>query len=49
MTLVALDKVENKVTDVEGSSLDPMTVVLEQCLLVLGQVQESNVVGFVTP
>jgi hypothetical protein len=46
-TLVALDKAENQATDVEGSSFDPMAMVLVQCFLVLGKMEEGDIVGLV--
>jgi hypothetical protein len=45
--LVALDKVEDQVPDVESATPDPTAVVLAQGLLVLGEVEESDVTGFV--
>jgi hypothetical protein len=47
MTLVALDEVENQVTDVEGLSIDPTAMVLAQCLLVLGRVEDGDVAGLI--
>jgi hypothetical protein len=45
--LVPLDEAEHQVLDVEGVTLDPMTVVPTQGLLVLDRVEESDVAGFV--
>ena len=45
--LVALYKVENKVPNVEGSVPHPSAVVPTQRLLVLGQMEEGDVTGFV--
>ena len=45
--LVALDKAENQVLDVEGSVLHPSAVILSQRLLVLGQMEEGDIASFV--
>ena len=45
--LVALDKVEHQVPDVEGSTLHPIAMVLGQHLLVLGRVEEGNIACFI--
>ena len=45
--LVALDDVEDKVPDVEGPVPYPSAVVPSQRLLVLGQTEEGDVLGFV--
>ena len=45
--LVALDEVEDKVLDVEGSVPHPSVVVPTQRLLVFGRTEEGNVMGFV--
>ena len=45
--LVALHKMEDEVSDVEGSTPHPSTVVLSQCLLVLSRTDEGDVVGFI--
>ena len=45
--LVALYEAENKVPDVEGSVPHPPAVVPPQRLLVLGRMEEGNVMGFV--
>ena len=45
--LVALHEAGNKVPNVEGSVPHPSAVVPLQHLLVLGRMEEGNVVGFV--
>ena len=45
--LVALHEAEDKVPDVEGSIPHPSVVVPSQCLLVLGRVEEGDIVSFV--
>ena len=45
--LIALHVAENQVLDVEGSVPHPSAVVPSQRLLVLGQTEEGDVVGFV--
>ena len=45
--LAALQEAENQVPDVEGSVPHPSAVVPSQRLLVLGQTEEGDVVGFV--
>ena len=45
--LVALDEAEDKVPDVEGSVPHPSAVVPSQRLLVLGRMEEGDVMGFV--
>ena len=45
--LVALYEAENKVPNVEGSVLHPSAVVPSQRLLVLGRVEEGDIVGFI--
>ena len=45
--LVALYKAENKVPDTEGLVPYPSAVVPPQRLLVLGRMEEGNVMGFV--
>ena len=44
--LVALDKAEDEVLDVEGSTPHPSAVVPSQRLLVLGRTEEGDVAGF---
>ena len=46
VVLVALDEVEDLVSDVEGSTPHPSAVVPSQRLLVLSQTEEGDVVGF---
>ena len=45
--LVSLYETEDQVSDVEGSTPHSSTVVPSQCLLVLGRVEEGNVVCFI--
>ena len=45
--LVALHKAEDEVPNVEGSTPYPSAVVPSQRLLVLGRMEEGDVVGFV--
>ena len=45
--LVALYEAEDKVPNVEGSVPHPSAVVPSQRLLVLGRMEEGDVVGFV--
>ena len=45
--LVALDEAKYQVPDVEGLTLHSMAVVPAQCLLVLGQAEEGNVMCFI--
>jgi len=45
--LVALHEAEDKVPDVEGSVLHPSAMVPSQRLLVLGQTEEGDVMGFI--
>ena len=45
--LVALDEAEDQVSDVEGLTPHSTAVVPSQCLLVLGRVEEGNVVRFI--
>ena len=45
--LVALHEAENQVPDAEGSVPHPSAVVSSQCLLVLGRMEEGDVMGFV--
>ena len=45
--LDALDEVEDQVSDVEGSTPHSLAMVPSQCLLVLGQAEEGNVVRFI--
>ena len=45
--LVALDKSEHQVFDVEGSTSHSMAVVPAQCLLVLGRAEEGDVMCFI--
>ena len=44
VVLVALYEVEDQVPDVEGSTPHSSAVVPSQCLLVLGQAEEGDVV-----
>ena len=46
-TLVALDKAEDEVLDVEGSTPHPSAMVSSQRLLVLGQTEEGDVALFI--
>ena len=45
--LAALDEAEDQVSDVEGPTPHSMAVVLVQRLLVLGRVEEGNIVYFI--
>ena len=45
--LVALHEVENQVPDIEGLVPHPSAVVPMQRLLVLGRMEEGDVVGFI--
>ena len=45
--LVALDKVEHQVPDVEGLTLHSTVVVPTQRLLVFGRVEEGDIVCFI--
>ena len=45
--LVALHKMEDEVSDVEGSTPHLSAVVLSQRLLVLSRMEEGNVAGFI--
>ena len=45
--LVALDKVENQVSDIEGLTPHSTAMVPAQCLLVLGQMEEGDVTLFI--
>ena len=45
--LAALDEAEDQVSDVEGLTPHSTAVVPSQCLLVLGRVEEGNVVPFI--
>ena len=45
--LVALDKAEHQVPNVEGPTPHPTAVVPVQCLLVLGRVEEGNAACFI--
>ena len=47
VVLVALDKVEHQVPDVEGLTLYSTAVVPAQRLLVLGRAEEGNVARFI--
>ena len=47
VVLVALDEVEHQVPNVEGPTPHSTAVVPAQCLLVLGQAEEGNVVCFI--
>ena len=44
---VALDEAEHKDPDIEGPTPHSMTMVLVQHLLVLGRVEEGNIVRFI--
>ena len=45
--LVALDEANHQVSDIEGLTPHSTAVVLAQCLLVLGQVEEGDVARFI--
>ena len=45
--LIALDKAEDQVPDVEGPTPHSTAMVPMQCLLVLGQVEEGDVACFI--
>ena len=47
VVLVALDEVEDQVSDVEGPTPHSMVVVLSQRLLVLSQAEEGDVARFI--
>ena len=47
VVLVALHKVEDEVSDVEGSTPHPSAVVPSQRLLVLSRTEEGDVTGFI--
>ena len=47
VALVALDKAEDEVPDVEGLTLHPSAVVPSQRLLVLSRTEEGDVAGFI--
>ena len=47
VVLIALDEVEHQVPDVEGPTPHSMSVVPEQCLLVLGRAEEGNIARFI--
>ena len=47
VVLVALDKVEHQVPDVEGPTPHSMAMILAQRLLVLGRAEEGNVTCFI--
>ena len=45
--LVALDKVEHQVSDIEGPTLHSMAVVPAQRLLVFGQMEDGDIARFI--
>ena len=47
VVLVALDEVEEQVPDIEGLTPHSLAMVLLQCLLVLGQAEEGNIMRFI--
>ena len=47
IVFVALDEAEYQVPDVEGLTPHSMAMVLAQCLLVLGRVEEGNITCFI--